>query len=608
MIQTLHLTDGNKPVSLQDTGLYVGDILNPVEQLGREPRISWKGAPMPRDIWRVSLAFMKWTFDETGCEAQLRWFYKCGVADPSRLSTYDRNGEWKIVVMPQDIIQGLSAEEISTHKDRDAILAEIGSDFMQVGTLHHHCSTTAFMSGTDEHDERRQNGLHVTVGCLNRESADFHSRVTFRGILYKNVNSREWFADNRACNLSLENLPGFPEEWKSRLEKQPTRGYNNYRNQQTWQNGYNAGSRVRNASGTVVSGGSTHGDWRNQNTPTNPYHNTPRGPASNITPAQAAFERGKQHIQNNTSEDKPALPKDEKKSAKQHAKELATTTTLEELVDFDMRGLKDPSLKNIETLRQLLFICYKQQAPTHFKGSHSAEKFCEETLMNPELEDFGGTVLGDPRDGDKLLDAFDALLDAVSLCTRPIDVVLKDMLQAVEVAEAFDTSFQSLDRHTVAAQKGIIRKVVADAETLQATQEFAIMLADTEAEIRQLDALDAAAAAEEAEEASAAISERDAIDEAAIAEDEARARARAAMSDPEEDSGQPAGFPDLPGDDADKTDLELYDAAMRDWCDANGYDPEDYCTRTIVVDSDEDGVEDGGFGFATPTQSRLPDI
>ncbi len=33
-------------------------------------------------------------------------------------------------------------------------------------SAHHHCSASAFQSGTDEENERGQDGLHITVGRM----------------------------------------------------------------------------------------------------------------------------------------------------------------------------------------------------------------------------------------------------------------------------------------------------------------------------------------------------------------------------------------------------------------------------------------------------------
>lgn len=47
------------------------------------------------------------------------------------------------------------------------------------GTVHHHCSSSAFQSGTDHSDELDREGLHFTVGhCNKTDDLDLHLRMT----------------------------------------------------------------------------------------------------------------------------------------------------------------------------------------------------------------------------------------------------------------------------------------------------------------------------------------------------------------------------------------------------------------------------------------------
>ena len=47
------------------------------------------------------------------------------------------------------------------------------------GTVHHHCSSSAFQSGTDHADELGREGLHFTIGNLNKPfDLDVHVRLT----------------------------------------------------------------------------------------------------------------------------------------------------------------------------------------------------------------------------------------------------------------------------------------------------------------------------------------------------------------------------------------------------------------------------------------------
>jgi hypothetical protein len=77
----------------------------------------------------------------------------------------------------------MSAREIATPETPEQAVERFGSwgsepsgDWLYFGTVHHHCSASAFQSGTDEANERNQDGLHLTVGRLDAERHDLHAR------------------------------------------------------------------------------------------------------------------------------------------------------------------------------------------------------------------------------------------------------------------------------------------------------------------------------------------------------------------------------------------------------------------------------------------------
>jgi hypothetical protein len=107
----------------------------------------------------------------------------------------------------------------------------VAEGYDQIGTIHHHCGTSAFQSGTDHKDEVSQNqeGIHITFGYMQKDYADFHARVVFRKLMYpeagKNFQLEDWFEEVDNELLNMEGLPEFPEEWKSRLVEKPRTTY-----------------------------------------------------------------------------------------------------------------------------------------------------------------------------------------------------------------------------------------------------------------------------------------------------------------------------------------------------------------------------------------------
>jgi hypothetical protein len=48
--------------------------------------------------------------------------------------------------------------------------------WVEAGSVHHHCASGAFQSGTDEKDEFGCPGLHLTIGKLSSEKLEIHAR------------------------------------------------------------------------------------------------------------------------------------------------------------------------------------------------------------------------------------------------------------------------------------------------------------------------------------------------------------------------------------------------------------------------------------------------
>lgn len=170
-----------------------------------ETLLNYTGSRIPSAMWQEILSFLIWTYNTWKGESQVRLFYN------------DATGDWKTLVAPQKISRGLSTNELTSHPDRERVYAELETaGYFCFGTVHHHCSIGAFMSGTDENDERKQNGLHITVGYLDRKVLDLHARLSFRNVLYP-VDWTQWFDDPlNVLKQAPENLV-FPEAWKSRM-------------------------------------------------------------------------------------------------------------------------------------------------------------------------------------------------------------------------------------------------------------------------------------------------------------------------------------------------------------------------------------------------------
>ena len=122
----------------------------------------WHGKKIPLTMWREILAFMKLSYDELKSETMLFLYYDDTKKQP-----------WSYWIPPQ-ITNGMTVKSNPEHSEFQAQRAQY-PDIM-FGTVHHHCSTSAFQSGTDEADETNREGFHFTIGHLDKDEIDVHFR------------------------------------------------------------------------------------------------------------------------------------------------------------------------------------------------------------------------------------------------------------------------------------------------------------------------------------------------------------------------------------------------------------------------------------------------
>jgi len=199
----------------QDLGLYAGPIPIMIDKI-EHPILEWKGALISDTLWGQIVSFMRWTYEKYKSEAQMRLFYN------------EEFDIWGAGVMPQYIKTGMSSEEIADHEKREEVfnLFDVNLGWREAGTVHHHCSMSAFQSDTDLNDEKDKNGLHITLGDMNNKIAHgFHARASFRKIMY-GINPADWiettvYSDNVSSLHVGVRDDIFPNEWKDYLFEKP---------------------------------------------------------------------------------------------------------------------------------------------------------------------------------------------------------------------------------------------------------------------------------------------------------------------------------------------------------------------------------------------------
>lgn len=204
---------GNTPVIEQDLSLYAG-WMPPIMLDMKDPVIKWKGSPISDSLWMQIKAFIRWSWDEHEQESQLRLYYN-----------EDTDG-WAAIVLPQYCHDPLNTKEFAKHKDKeDAYLPVHGEGWTAIGTVHHHCDISAFQSSTDEADERKQDGIHITLGHIDKDTWNIHARVVYRGITYKPADLKQYLPDvedeESSCLKAPAIVVAFPKDWMDRICEPP---------------------------------------------------------------------------------------------------------------------------------------------------------------------------------------------------------------------------------------------------------------------------------------------------------------------------------------------------------------------------------------------------
>lgn len=208
-------------VEQQSLALYEGPLAIMTEEV-ETPFLHWKGAKISSHLWSIIKSFLLWSYETYNAESQLRLYYN------------EKKNRWKAIVLPQYMeSHSLSVKELESHKDREDIFRLVSPEagWRASGTVHHHCSSSAFQSGTDHKDEIGLNCLHITVGDLDKDVLSVHARASFRRVMY-DVDISSWL-DVSAADRLQNQITRFPNSWKACCLVKPKPKFSSWGSQRT---------------------------------------------------------------------------------------------------------------------------------------------------------------------------------------------------------------------------------------------------------------------------------------------------------------------------------------------------------------------------------------
>jgi len=200
----------------------------------KEKGIHWNGGKISLSLWESIMGFMIKSYD-THKEETLLWLMY-------NLDT----GMWDAWAPPQHM-NGMSVSADHSSPEFLEQRKKWGAGWVVGGTVHHHCEMKAFASGTDDSDEVDKDGVHITLGYMDKVTLDCDVRFLYGGVKHK-VNLLE-FVDSEV--VFMMDIPiddtvhdslvetyllsiadgDFPEQWMENVKKKVY--YNP--NQRNWQ-------------------------------------------------------------------------------------------------------------------------------------------------------------------------------------------------------------------------------------------------------------------------------------------------------------------------------------------------------------------------------------
>ena len=176
---------------------------------------------IPLTLYRQMLGFLLWTQEAFAAEGLIYAFH------------HPEHG-WH-AEPPEQTTHGMTVSADDT--ELETLMAPKG--YTLRFTAHHHCTSSAFQSGTDKTDEHsKPSGLHITLGELNKPTLAFHGRIVVRvgqNTHQFDINLHEFGKHIAFDNLAPEFAPfehllypiivnpgsamDFPSEWKERIKR-----------------------------------------------------------------------------------------------------------------------------------------------------------------------------------------------------------------------------------------------------------------------------------------------------------------------------------------------------------------------------------------------------
>lgn len=209
----------NKAYQMAENSMFsTWELCPDIEVIVGQMTSRWRGGKIPFAMWEQIVAFLRWTQLTFKAEALITLFYNHEAR------------AWGCWAFAQEPV-GMTVKSLPNHPTYKEDRKQFGRGWIQLGSVHHHCTGSAGQSGVDRNDECDRDGLHVTLGFMESSRLDTDIRQVFQGIQSKSALTT-WIDMPAWClnvpthlrmeifNKALETCGGgieFPPVWKERM-------------------------------------------------------------------------------------------------------------------------------------------------------------------------------------------------------------------------------------------------------------------------------------------------------------------------------------------------------------------------------------------------------
>lgn len=155
----------------------------------------YKAKPIPADVTSQAVDFFRQVWNKHKTEAEVLIIY----------NEHKPEGSQYRLFIPAQRVSGGSVHSAYAPED-------IPRGWFVIGSMHSHCNFSAFHSGTDTNDAATFNGVHITVGFLQRDKPEFAVMVSTNGEFFHYKSNIEVILD--VTDLDARKAP---EQWMNFL-------------------------------------------------------------------------------------------------------------------------------------------------------------------------------------------------------------------------------------------------------------------------------------------------------------------------------------------------------------------------------------------------------